>query len=322
MQLSKQDVQLLRFLRPCGVILYSRNFDDGKNWFKWYERLVNDICKNLETRSVILSVDHEGGRVIRFPSPFTRFPYPQDYGDFAYEVAAQMAEELKCAGINLTYSPCVDIDSNPHNPVIGKRAFSSDPSDVVTKAKNFLKGLADVGICGCLKHYPGHGDTSQDSHHSLPVVRKTILELESCELIPYKELAKDAKFVMTAHVLFPSIDDRPATLSMIFMEYLKDELKFPGFIICDDIEMKALDSFPPDDLIKNLSEVGVDLILYSRNEKLFDEYFLKLSIDKQVQNIALNQVEFLEEFTVNCFELRAEIFEKGKILLDTILQSR
>ncbi|MCS6893913.1 MAG: beta-N-acetylhexosaminidase, partial [Deltaproteobacteria bacterium] len=273
-ELKATEKKLLGELRPAGVILFKRNLDHTKNWFKWYKKLVTSICEAIKSNELILSIDHEGGKVMRLGWPFTQFSSPREYKDFCDEVGAQMGQELKHVGFNLSFSPCVDVDSNPNNPVIGSRSFSRDPHEVSRCANKFLNALQSGGVFGCFKHYPGHGDTEQDSHFELPVVRKTLDQLYECELVPYLSFPAELRFIMTAHVLYPEIDTVPATLSKFFLQdLLRQKLGFRGHIIADDIEMKALVDFHKDQIefLFYLKEAGVDFVIYSANEKIFHD---------------------------------------------------
>ncbi|MCS6961664.1 MAG: beta-N-acetylhexosaminidase [Deltaproteobacteria bacterium] len=319
-ELTAEDKKILSLAKPSGVIIFERNLDDSKNWYKWYRSLVEDICKTLGTNQLLLCIDHEGGRVLRFKTPFTQFPYPWHYKKHSYEVGKQMGRELALAGINLNFAPCVDVLSNQSNTVIGQRAFSSNPVEVKECAKSFVDGLQAQGVYGCFKHYPGHGSTSEDSHFCLPVVKKSLEDLQSCELIPYKRIPEKLQFVMTAHVVFPEVDQMPATLSSKFLNLLRNDLNYSGYVVSDDIEMNALSSYFDDQigLFEKLKAVNADFVIYSANRKIFHETIVKMMIDKMSDRIASSSLSFLSRLKVSVNDLDYAVFREGEILLRKI----
>jgi beta-N-acetylhexosaminidase len=230
-----------------GVILFKRNIES-------LEQVAELNQKIYATAKVppIVSVDHEGGEVFRLPEPFTRFPPMGQVGricvkknDFsiAHRVGMAMGRELAAVGFNVDWAPVLDVNSNPDNPVIGARAFSSDPEDVARAALQFLDGLQETGVLGCGKHFPGHGDTFEDSHETLPVVDKDEWALKAMELHPFEEaIADQIPMIMTAHVRYPHLDpDWPATLSeKILTGLLRQQMAFEGLIISDDLFMKGI----------------------------------------------------------------------------------
>jgi beta-N-acetylhexosaminidase len=158
-------------------------------------------------------------------------------------VAHDLGLDLAHAGITLDYAPDTDVNSNPDNPVIGVRAFGAEPELVARHSAAFVRGLQDAGVAACAKHFPGHGDTSVDSHHSVPVIDRSREQLEACELIPFRAaIAAGVLSVMTGHLLVPAYDDRlPATLSpRILTDLLRHELGFDGLVVTDGIEMQGV----------------------------------------------------------------------------------
>ncbi len=151
--------------------------------------------------------------------------------------------QLRSLCINVNYSPLVDINSNPDNPVIGNRSFGSTPEKVIASAAAFIEGIQAEGVYACIKHYPGHGDVSVDSHDALPVINIGQSLFEKRELAPYARLVQSGiKMVMTAHLMFPNIDpDYPTTMSTrIVKGYLRERFDYKGLITTDDIGMKAI----------------------------------------------------------------------------------
>ncbi|MBE9005554.1 beta-N-acetylhexosaminidase [Fortiea sp. LEGE XX443] len=270
--LSDDDKRALSELKPVGVIFFGKNFVDGvpyQDWLASFKELIDQIRQYAERDSMFMTLDHEGGRVVRTPLPITRFPYASVLRSHTREVAKATATELKSLGINVSWSPVADIYSNPHNPVIGARAFGNTPETAVDGALEYYLGLRESGILGCAKHFPGHGDTSTDSHVELPVLNLTLQDLRNRELIPFKALI-DAQvpLIMTTHILFPKIDpDVPATISQIILKnILREELGFEGVVVSDDLDMKAIsDMFTQSGTVARAFHAGCDLFILSRN---------------------------------------------------------
>lgn len=254
-----------------GVILFSRNFES----FSQLKSLTQDLNAAVKDQSsqlpLFISVDMEGGRVARFRKDFTVWPAAARLGEinstqlttcFGYA----MGSELRAAGINLDFAPVLDVFSNPKNTVIGDRAFGSEPLSAATHAIAFSRGLIKSGVIPCGKHFPGHGNTLVDSHEGLPREDKTLPELERLELIPFKTAIKSGlDLIMTSHILFPSIDPHwPVTLSEIFLrKLLRDELRYKGLVISDDLGMGALTkNYDPQVVPVRALQAGVDLLLY------------------------------------------------------------
>jgi len=231
-----------------GVILFSRNIEAPEQ--------VAELSSESEalgrTLPAWVSVDQEGGRVARLKEPFTKWPPMATLGRagkeserLAQRFAKALAQELLAVGITLDYAPVLDIHTNPKNPVIGDRALAERAEDVAKLGRVIIRALQDAGLAACGKHFPGHGDTSADSHFELPLVEHPPDRLRAIEFEPFRAaIAEQVAFIMTAHVLVPSLDEqRPATLSpAIVQKMLREELKYDGVILSDDLEMKALSS--------------------------------------------------------------------------------
>ncbi|MEH1768815.1 MAG: glycoside hydrolase family 3 protein [Nostoc sp.] len=270
--LSDDDKRALNELKPIGAIFFAKNFLDGtpyQVWLESFKDLNRQIQEYTERDSMFITLDHEGGRVIRTPLPITRFPYGLLLRSHAYEVAKATAVELKSLGINLSWAPVADIFSHPDNPVIGPRAFGNTPETATQGARDYYLGLRDSGILGCAKHFPGHGDTSKDSHIELPILNLTLEDLQLRELIPFKALIEvQIPLIMTVHILFPRIDaDVPATLSQAILKtILREELGFEGVVVSDDLDMKAIsDMFMKTGTVARSFNAGCDLFIVSRN---------------------------------------------------------
>ena len=244
MTITPEIRSLAREFSLGGVILFSRNIEVPEQ----VAELSGDVQALATELPLWVSVDQEGGRVARLKRPFTEWPPMAVLGrsgntELASRFAAALAAELKAVGVTLDYAPVLDIHTNPTNPVIGDRALAEDAEAVARLGAAIVRGLQDSGVAACGKHFPGHGDTSVDSHLELPLVEHPPDRIRRVECVPFREaINADVAFIMTAHVLVPSLDDeRPATLSpRIVRAMLRDELGFGGVILSDDLEMKAI----------------------------------------------------------------------------------
>jgi beta-N-acetylhexosaminidase len=227
-----------------GLILFARNIEAP-------EQVVELSAAAEELGRAMpawVSVDQEGGRVARLKEPFTTWPPMATLGRAGSEALAErfaraLAAELLAVGITLDYAPVLDIHTNPKNPVIGDRALAEKAADVARLGRVIVRALQGEGVAACGKHFPGHGDTSTDSHFELPVVEHPPDRLRAVEFEPFRAaIEEQVAFIMTAHVLVPSLDEtRPATLSpAVVQDVLRDELGFEGVILSDDLEMKAV----------------------------------------------------------------------------------
>jgi beta-N-acetylhexosaminidase len=227
-----------------GVILFARNVQAPEQ----VADLAHDVQQLSRDLPLWVSIDQEGGRVARLRAPFTEWPPMATLGRsgdeaLARRFAAALAAELRVVGISLDYAPVLDVHTNPANSVIGDRALGRRSDVVARLGAVIIRTLQGAGVAACGKHFPGHGDTSADSHLELPVVEHPPDRLRAVELEPFRA-AIDAEVasIMTAHVLIPALDDeRPASLSRaIVHDLLRVEMKYGGLIISDDLEMRAV----------------------------------------------------------------------------------
>jgi beta-N-acetylhexosaminidase len=227
-----------------GVILFARNVAEPEQ----VAELSHEAARLVPDLPLWVSIDQEGGRVARLKAPFTEWPPMATLGrsgdtTLAERFAKALAAELKTVGVTLDYAPVLDIHTNPKNPVIGDRALGEKPADVARLGAAIVRTLQAEGIAACGKHFPGHGDTSTDSHLELPLVEHPPDRLRQVELVPFEAaIEAGVATIMTAHVLVPSLDDtKPATLSRrIVHDLLREELNYGGVILSDDLEMKAV----------------------------------------------------------------------------------
>ena len=270
--LTDEDKRILSTIKPVGVCFFAKNFRDGESyevWLQSFKILSEEIREYTERKSMFISIDHEGGRVIRPPLPITRFPYSYVCRKRGRQVAAAMATELKSLGINVSWAPVADIFSNPNNPIIGPRSFDTTPEAAAEYAREYFLGLKESGIIACAKHFPGHGDTNTDSHLALPILNLTKEAIEKRELIPFKTLiAEKIPLIMTAHILFPEIGgDKPATFSQpILSQILRKELGFEGVVVSDDLDMKAVaNMYDKSGTVATTLNAGCDIFLMCGN---------------------------------------------------------
>lgn len=242
---------LRRMIRDFGVghvILFARNVDSPEQVAELV-REVQSIARDAgHELPLMVSVDQEGGRVARMGRPWTEWPPLEVLGrtgseELSRRMGAALAAELKACGVRLDFAPVVDVHTNPANPIINDRAFSSEPDVVGRLAAAMVRGLQDSGVAACAKHFPGHGDTDLDSHLALPAVDHSRSRLHDVELRPFRTvIGAGVATVMTAHVIVRDYDPAvPATLSpRIIHDLLRGELGFDGVVFSDDLEMKAV----------------------------------------------------------------------------------
>lgn len=229
-----------------GIILYKDNIKDLNSLID----LINAMKKSNAANSapLFMSVDQEGGKVSRMPAEFASIPSNGAVGDKDDTDAAEMmgkllGREVLLAGFNMNFAPVLDINSNPNNPVIGDRSFGNTANKVIDLGIAEMKGIASEGIIPVVKHFPGHGDTSVDSHLELPVVKKSVDQLAKLEWPPFEVAIKEGTdAIMVAHILYPKIDpDKPASLSPIIIgEQLRGDMGYQGLVITDDLTMGAI----------------------------------------------------------------------------------
>ena len=267
--LSPADRDLLREPAVGGVILFSRNFESAEQ----VTDLVTEI-RALRSPPLLVAVDHEGGRVQRFREGFTVMPPMRHIGreydrdrDSGLRIARQagwlIASELRAAGIDLCFAPCVDLDWGI-SEIIGNRSFHRKPDAVSELAEAFARGLRSAGMASVAKHFPGHGAVVADSHLSLPVDRRdygVILD----DMRPYERMMNTGVVaaVMMAHIVYREIDTMPAGFSEYWIQrQLRSRLGFGGAIFCDDLSMKATSSYGRMAERARLSlDAGCDMIL-------------------------------------------------------------
>jgi len=256
--------------KPGGVILFARNLGSPEE----IATLIGALQAAAPT-PLFVAIDQEGGKVARLQPPFTQWPSAATVGDvgsseLAYALGKAMAQELLAVGINMNLAPVLDVLTNPANPIMAGRCFGGGPQLVTRYGMAVFGGLKDMGVLAVGKHFPGHGDTTVDSHLGLPVVPHDQARLWAVELAPFVA-AIDAGIpaLMTAHLLVPALDpERPATLSRpILTELLRERLGFSGLLVSDDLLMRGIaDTTLPGEAAIRFLEAGGDCVLICHDE--------------------------------------------------------
>ncbi len=246
-----------------GVIFFTQNIKNQKQ----FKNLINEIKKEASI-SPFLSIDQEGGRVERTENIHGGKKYlspkyaAQEGEEFLKQQTEKISCELKDFGINLNFAPCVDVNTNPDNPIIGERAFSDNTDEVIKFGKIVAQEYLKNRIIPCLKHYPGHGDTNQDSHLTLPEINLPLEEMEKIHIKPFKKIF--APMIMAAHIHCKCFDEEktPTSFSKNAIGYLRKNLCFEGLIITDDMIMQGALGFEGTRACEMAIKAGVNVLLY------------------------------------------------------------
>lgn len=262
--LTPDERALLARAQPWGAILFARNIDHGPGGADRLRRLTADIRRALG-RDAPVFVDQEGGSVQRLRPPLARaWPdaHAQRGGPAAIRLRHRlMAAELVAVGIDGNCAPVVDLGGPATHPFLRRRIWADTPAGCIAAARAAAEGLLAGGVLPVVKHLPGHGSADADSHHALPVCRKSLADLEAEDFAVVRALA-DLPLGMTAHVVYPALDpDRPATLSPVVLGHLRAALGFGGLLISDDLGMGALTG-PPGARVAAALAAGCDLALW------------------------------------------------------------
>ena len=318
--LSIEDRALIKSKHVGGIILFSRNF-------KSREQLI-DLCFEIKSikPEILIATDQEGGRVQRFKEGFSIIPSMQRLGDLvAHDVEAGlslcrrvgwlMASEMIATGIDISFAPVLDLDKDTSS-VIGDRSFSEQIDIVISSAKAFIFGMAEAGMASTGKHFPGHGGIEEDSHLVTPIDNRSLSDLESNDLIPYRELIEVLDGVMTAHITFPKIDASVVSFSSEWIQtVLRENLNFQGMVFSDDLTMKGADTAGNYTNKAKLSvNAGCDMILICNDRdgakeilKFFEENNIPKS-EKVYSMLMSNDVSWKDlEKTALRDEIRTEI---------------
>ncbi len=292
--LAEQEKTMLASPHLGGIILFSRHFENVEQ----LKKLINQITSI--NKSLLITVDHEGGRVQRFRSGFTHVPamgklgvlYKKDVSaakKAAFACATVLACELQDAGVHLTYAPVLDIDYGRNN-VIADRSFSADVSIITALAQQFMLGLKEMNFAVVGKHFPGHGWVSLDSHVSCPEDERSLQEIEQLDLQPFQALLPLVDWMMPAHVVYKQVDAETAGFSKIWLQdILRKKLNFNGRIVSDDLSMAGA-------AIKGgywqraqaALEAGCDILLACNSSEASNEILEGMALSK-VEPLSLEQ---------------------------------
>lgn len=264
---------MIRQRQVGGVILYSENFDDATG----LKRLAADlqrVASESKTVPLFLSIDQEGGAVVRIGRGATILPgnmalaATPDPADSVRKATAITARDLRAVGVNFELAPDADVNNEPRNPIILNRSFGSDPQRVASLVGVATQAFANAGFLCCVKHFPGHGATTTDSHTGLPLLDVDRARLDSVELVPFKAaIAAGVPAIMSAHIRIPALDptpDLPVTLSpRVMTDLVRTQLRFAGLLVTDDLEMGALTQ------TRTESQAGYDAFVAGADYLLF-----------------------------------------------------
>ena len=256
-----------------GIILYAHNIEDEAQLTAFISQI------RALKGSPLLCIDEEGGRVARIGNnanfgveTFKSMEAIGDTGDpqNAYHCGNAIGTYLNRYGFDIDFAPVADVNTNPENIVIGARAFSSDPAVAAPMVTNYLQGLKDAGVTGCIKHFPGHGDTKADSHYGYAQTLKTWDEMLDCEMVTFKAgIQWGAQLIMTAHIGTPNVtgSDVPATMSpVILQDKLRRELGYQNIIVTDAMEMGAITlQYSNAEAAVGTLQAGADIVLGPQN---------------------------------------------------------
>lgn len=278
-----------------GVIFFTKDIKTTEQF--------KDLIKSIKSKSKIppfLSIDQEGGRVertenLRPKRESARFAFLKGE-DFLKNQAEEISKELVEYGVNLNFAPCIDVNTNPKNPIIGERSFGENPNDVIKGMKIFVKASREFGVIPCVKHFPGHGDADKDSHLTLPEINLSLDEMQKTHLKPFVEAINDnIEMIMVAHLYCKCFDNKhiPASLSQNVIGYLRSVMNYNGVIISDDMVMKGVQAFGSLEACLMAINAGVDMFIFRDSD--FE--------------------------TLDMIEKLVKIVENDKILQDKVLKS-
>lgn len=283
-----KSIDLLLSKHVGGFIIYSRNVYDATQ-VKLLIKEIEKHNKSYENIPLIFAVDQEGEFIARIRKGVFVPPNQMAIGsandpELSYDTAYLTGRSLHNIGINMNFSPVLDVNSNPRNPIIGVRAFWKDKDTVIRMGVPYIKGLLDGGVIPVGKHFPGHGDTGIDSHIGLPRIEKNLEEIKNTELPPFENAINEGiPSLMTAHIVVNAIDPKhPATLSKKIMDLLRDKMNFKGVVISDDMLMGAISkNMSTPKAIEMALLSGVDMFIIWKN----DNNIIEKSIDYIVEKV-------------------------------------
>ena len=286
-----------------GVIFFTKDIQSAEQ----FKNLTKEI-KNQSKTPPFLSIDQEGGRVERTENihngkKYLSAKFACEKGkDFLTAQTEEIAQELVSYGINLNFAPCIDTNTNPNNPIIGERAFSSNPDEVI-KCEKIVSGIyRKSGIIPCVKHFPGHGDANADSHLTLPKIDLPLQEMEQTHIKPFKSAINNGiEMIMAAHLHCTCFEKEPipTSLSKNALSYLREKLGFNGVIISDDMVMKGVSAFGEVEACEMAIKAGVNLFIYRFSDEktinIIEKIYQKAIIDDELKgNIEFSYNKIME----------------------------
>lgn len=294
-EFNDQLLKQINDLKVGGVIHFGRNIIDVEQ----AKKLNKDIQNNAKI-PLFIGIDQEGGTVQRIINGITPFPGAMAISsskESNYEISKYVGNDLRMMGYNMNFAPVGDVNNNPNNPVINSRSYSDNPEVCAKYVIDGSKGFQDSGVIPTCKHFPGHGDTSVDSHVSLPTVNKDYKQLESMEFLPFERAVKAGiEGIMASHILYPAIDDKyPATLSKsIITDILKEKLGFKGMIVTDSLTMGAINqNYTHREIVRLAVNAGIDLMIFCGKADINDQIDIYncLLDEVKIGNIPMTRVD-------------------------------
>lgn len=293
-ELDAADRRRLQHPLVGGVILFARNYASPEQ----LSRLTAEIHE-LRSPALVIAVDHEGGRVQRFREGFTVIPPMRALGrawdanqqharHLAHEVGFVLAAELRAHGVDLSFTPVLDVDYG-NSSVIGDRALHADPQAIADLARALMQGLRQGGMSAVGKHFPGHGHVRADSHHEIPVDDRSYDEIEAVDLLPFRRLIESGLGgIMPAHVIYPQVDRQPAGFSEKWLKsVLRGKLGFDGIIFSDDLSMEGASvAGGVADRARAALGAGCDMVLVCNNPSAADELLENLNYPMPATSLA------------------------------------
>ena len=278
-----------------GVIFFTKDIENAEQFKELTSRL-----KSVAKIPPFLSIDQEGGRVERTENIYggkkylsAKFAFERGK-DFLKTQTEQIARELKSYGLNLNFAPCIDVNTNPNNPIIGERSFSSLTAEVIEAEEIVSKTYRQNGIIPCVKHFPGHGDANADSHLTLPKIDMEFSELEKYHILPFKKAVEGGiEMVMAAHLHVPYFEKEniPTSLSKNALYYLRNVLNFKGVIISDDMVMKGVARFGAEEACEMGIRAGLNMFIFRNSDEKIITMIDKLAQKAQNDVVLKNNIE-------------------------------
>jgi beta-N-acetylhexosaminidase len=293
---TELDAATAAFLRENGirgVCLFRQNMVNSAQ----LTRLTSELREAIGPDALI-AIDQEGGAVVRstwVPAPPAAMGLgAADDVELARSVGAAVARAARALGFNWNFAPVLDLNNNPDNPVIAERSFGADPARATALAMAWMEGSQSEGVACCVKHFPGHGDTTVDSHRDLPTVNKPLAELEQFEFAPFRAASASAPAMMTAHIVYPALDaEFPATMSRrILGELLREEWQYKGVVITDGMDMHAIAGrFGVGQAAVRALLAGADMVMALGAPETQEETIGAMAAAIEAGDIAMEQVQ-------------------------------